>query len=57
MNTVLHLLIATTLIAGMILLRVFTDRESKADGDCGQTGCCRGCNIDEEPDTRTSRGA
>jgi len=51
MNLLLQVLIATALIAGFILLRLFTDRralqarirKSHADSGCVEGGCFRGC--------------
>lgn len=55
MNILIGFLIATVLITGMIFLRIFADRralqtrirDSRADRDCEQAGCFRGC----EPET------
>ena len=54
MSPLLHFLIATLLIAGLILLRMFTDRytlrakirRGHADNECEQAGCFRGCDLD-----------
>ena len=59
MNIFFSFLIATMLIAGMILLRMFADRRARQarirgghpDSDCEQVGCFRGC----EPDTATGK--
>jgi hypothetical protein len=56
MNAILHLLLATALIAGAILLRMFADRRAlqarlrggHADSECEQAGCFRGCGPDTE---------
>jgi hypothetical protein len=52
MSLIFHLLIATLLIAGLILLRMFVYRYtlqtrirgSHADSECEQVGCFRGCD-------------
>lgn len=54
MNLLLHFLIATALIAGLILLRMFAERSAlqtkirgtHADIECEQAGCYRGCDLD-----------
>jgi len=54
MNPLLHILIATALISGMILLRMLADRwvlrtrirRSVTDNDCEKVGCFRGCERD-----------
>jgi hypothetical protein len=54
MSLILHLLIASLLISGLILLRVIAYRyalqarirDSRADGKCEQVGCFRGCDQD-----------
>ena len=51
MNLIFHFLIATMLIAGLILLRMFAYRYAlqarirggHADTECEQVGCFRGC--------------
>ena len=55
MNIILGLLIATVLIAGMILLRMLADhyvlrsriRGRLADAECEQAGCFSGCDRDD----------
>lgn len=55
MNIFFHLLIATMLIAGLILIRMLADRHilqtkirgSHADAECEQVGCFRGCDRDD----------
>jgi len=65
MNLILHLLIATALIAGAIWLRMFADRRTlrarlrggHADSECEQAGCFRGCDPDAPaPDTKMTIG-
>ena len=59
MNILISILIATLLIVGMILLRVFVDRRalrarmrgSDFDSDCEQAGCFHRC----EPETATGK--
>jgi len=54
MNIFFSFLIATMLIAGMILLRMFADRRAlqtrirggHSDSECEQAGCFRGCEPD-----------
>jgi hypothetical protein len=54
MNTIFHLLMATMLIAGLILFRMLADRYilrtripgGHADRECEQSGCFHGCNRD-----------
>jgi len=53
MNPLIHFLIATTLIVGLILLRMFAERSAlrkklrrgHADGECQQVSCWRGCET------------
>lgn len=55
MSSLMHILIATTTIAGLILFRIFAERLSlreklrgnHANGDCEQIGCFRGCDLEE----------
>jgi len=55
MNIVFHLLLATILIAGMVLLRMLADRHvlqsrmrgSHTDRECMDAGCFRGCHQDD----------
>lgn len=52
MNIIFHLLIATMLIAGLILFRMLADRYilrtrirgTHSDTECEQAGCFRGCD-------------
>ena len=54
MSALLHILIATALISGMILLRMFAERwvlrtrirRDHADKECEKVGCFRGCERD-----------
>ena len=55
MNLLTHFLVATLLIAGFILLRMYADRcalrtkirRDHTDTGCEQAGCFRGCDADE----------
>jgi len=55
MSLLIHFLIATLSIAGLMLLRMFTERQSlrnklrrgHAKGGCEQVSCFRDCDIDE----------
>ena len=55
MNVLLHFLIATALIAALILFRIFADRQAlrsrlrqgHTDIECEQAGCFHGCDLDK----------
>lgn len=61
MIAMMHLLISTVVIAGLILLRVYVERraspaglrENPAESAGERVGCCGACSMNDEPDTRT----
>jgi hypothetical protein len=56
MNLLSHLLVATALIAALILLRLFADRQAlrtrirqhHTDTECEQATCFRGCDLGKD---------